>query len=111
MEPSLRGLYVPLITPFTDEGGVALDALERLARDVIDSGAAGLVALGTTGEPATLTADERRAVLDTCARVCGERGELLRDGGRGIGQRVGDRGDRAPPGQFEQQAEPADVHH
>ena len=77
MEPSLRGLYVPLITPFTDEGGVALDALERLARDVIDSGAAGLVALGTTGEPATLTADERRAVLDTCARVCGERGATL----------------------------------
>jgi 4-hydroxy-tetrahydrodipicolinate synthase len=77
MDTSLRGLYVPLITPFTDDGGLAADALEKLAHDVIDSGAAGLVALGTTGEPATLTAGERRAVLDICARVCRERGATL----------------------------------
>ena len=63
MELSLRGLYVPLITPFTDEGDLATDALEKLAHEVIDSGAAGLVALGTTGEHATLTAAERHAVL------------------------------------------------
>lgn len=77
MDLSLRGLYVPLITPFTDDGDVALDALEKLARDVIDSGAAGLVAFGTTGEPATLTAAERRGVLDVCDRVCRERGATL----------------------------------
>ena len=77
MGHSLRGLYVPLITPFTDEGDLALDALEKLAHDIIDSGAAGLVALGTTGESATLTAAERHAVLDTCARVCRERGATL----------------------------------
>ena len=77
MGHSLRGLYVPLITPFTDEGGLALDALVKLAHDIIDSGAAGMVALGTTGESATLTAAERHAVLDTCARVCRERGATL----------------------------------
>lgn len=77
MEPSLRGLYVPLITPFARDGGLASDALEKLARDVLDSGAAGLVALGTTGEPATLTAAEREAVLDICARVCRELGATL----------------------------------
>ena len=77
MERSLRGLYVPLITPFTDEGGLALDVLEKLARDVIDSGAAGLVALGTTGEPATLTVAERHAVVDVCARVCRAHGAVL----------------------------------
>ena len=77
MERSLRGLYVPLITPFTDEGDLALDALEKLARDVIGSGAAGLVALGTTGEPATLTVAERHAVLDVCARVCRAHGATL----------------------------------
>jgi 4-hydroxy-tetrahydrodipicolinate synthase len=77
MERSLRGLYVPLITPFTDDGELALDALEKLARDVIDSGAAGLVALGTTGEPATLTAAERHAVVDVCARVCRAHGAML----------------------------------
>jgi len=77
MEPSLRGLYVPLITPFTDDGDVALDALEKLAHSVIDSGAAGLVALGTTGEHATLTPAERHTVLDVSARVCRERGATL----------------------------------
>jgi hypothetical protein len=38
-------------------------------------------------------------------------GELLRDGGRGVRERVGDRGDRSPVGQFEQQPEPAHVDH
>jgi len=74
---TLAGLYVPLITPFTADGEIAADALEALAQDVIDEGAAGLVALGTTGEPATLTAEERRTVLDTCARVCRERSVTL----------------------------------
>ena len=77
MEPSLRGLYVPLITPFTDDGELATEALEKLAHAVIDAGAAGIVALGTTGEHATLTAAERHAVLDIAARVCRERGAAL----------------------------------
>jgi 4-hydroxy-tetrahydrodipicolinate synthase len=74
---NLAGLYVPLVTPFTPDGALAPECLERLAHSVIDEGAAGMVALGTTGEPATLTAEERRTVLDTCARVCRERSATL----------------------------------
>jgi 4-hydroxy-tetrahydrodipicolinate synthase len=74
---SLAGLYVPLVTPFTADGDLAPKCLERLAHSVIDDGAAGVVALGTTGEPATLTAEERRTVLDICARVCRERSATL----------------------------------
>jgi 4-hydroxy-tetrahydrodipicolinate synthase len=77
MENSLRGLFIPLITPFTADGDLATDALERLAHAVLDAGAAGLVALGTTGEPAALTTAERHAVLDICAGVCRERGAIL----------------------------------
>ena len=77
METSLRGLFVPLITPFTEDGELAADALEKLAHGVIDDGAAGLVALGTTGEHATLTVAERHAVLDIVARACRERGAQL----------------------------------
>jgi 4-hydroxy-tetrahydrodipicolinate synthase len=77
METSLHGLFVPLITPFTEDGDLASGALEKLAHAVIDAGAAGLVALGTTGEAATLTAPERRTVLDICARVCRERAATL----------------------------------
>jgi 4-hydroxy-tetrahydrodipicolinate synthase len=73
----LAGLYVPLVTPFSADDQLAADALEALAHGVIDEGAAGIVALGTTGEPATLSAQERRTVLDVCARVCRERSATL----------------------------------
>jgi 4-hydroxy-tetrahydrodipicolinate synthase len=76
-ETPFTGLFVPLITPFTDAGVLAGTALADLAHHVLDEGAAGIVALGTTGEPATLTADERRRVLEICAQVCRERGARL----------------------------------
>jgi 4-hydroxy-tetrahydrodipicolinate synthase len=77
MESSPRGLYVPLITPFAENGDLAPEALEKLAHEVIDAGAAGLVALGTTGEHATLSVAERRTVLDVIAQACRERGVAL----------------------------------
>jgi 4-hydroxy-tetrahydrodipicolinate synthase len=77
MDLTLAGLYVPLVTPLTADGQVSADALEGLAHAVLDDGAAGVVALGTTGEPATLTDRERRTVLDICARVCRERSATL----------------------------------
>jgi 4-hydroxy-tetrahydrodipicolinate synthase len=77
MDLNLAGLYVPLITPFAADGQLAPDALEALAHQVIDGGAAGLLALGTSGEPATLTVAERRGVLDICSRVCRERSVTL----------------------------------
>ncbi|WP_159926738.1 MULTISPECIES: 4-hydroxy-tetrahydrodipicolinate synthase [Nocardia] len=70
---TLAGLFVPLVTPFSADGALAADALERLAREVLDDGATGIVALGTTGEPATLTAAERAQVVAVCGRVCRER--------------------------------------
>jgi 4-hydroxy-tetrahydrodipicolinate synthase len=71
------GVHVPLITPFTSSGTVALEALERLAHEVLEGGAAGLVALGTTAEAATLTGEEKARVVDVLARVCRERGAPL----------------------------------
>ncbi|UWE13093.1 dihydrodipicolinate synthase family protein [Actinacidiphila bryophytorum] len=67
-------LYVPLVTPFAADGGVAYDALENLARDLLADGAGGLVALGTTGEPASLGAGERQRVAEVVGRVCREAG-------------------------------------
>ncbi|THA25844.1 4-hydroxy-tetrahydrodipicolinate synthase [Streptomyces sp. RKND-216] len=75
--PALSGLHVPLVTPFTAQGDLAADALEGLAHQVLDDGADGLVALGTTGEPGVLEDEERRAVVDVCVRVCRERGASL----------------------------------
>lgn len=74
---TLTGVYVPLITPFEAGGTVALDALEALAHEVLDAGAAGLVALGTTAEPASLTDGEQRDVLDLLSQVCTQRSAPL----------------------------------
>jgi 4-hydroxy-tetrahydrodipicolinate synthase len=72
-ERLLRGVYVPLVTPFGSDGLVSLDAVERLCHEYLDAGVAGIVALGTTGESAALDPSERRAVVDVCASVCAER--------------------------------------
>lgn len=77
----LRGVYIPLITPFAADGSVALEAIERLANEYLDAGCAGLVPLGTTGESTSLDADEKRAVIDLCSRICVERGAQLIVGG------------------------------
>lgn len=73
----LRGVYVPLITPFAADGSVALDAVERLANEYLDAGVAGLVPLGTTGESPALSAEEKRSVVDVCARVCAQRAAAM----------------------------------
>ena len=74
---ALGGIFVPLITPFDADGRVATGPLEALAHEVLDAGAAGIVALGTTAESATLDRDEKHTVLDVCAVVCGARGAGL----------------------------------
>jgi 4-hydroxy-tetrahydrodipicolinate synthase len=71
--PSLRGVFVPLITPFAADGSVALDAVEGLSHEILDAGAAGLVPLGTTGESTALDADEKQRIIELCARICAER--------------------------------------
>ena len=73
----LRGVHVPLITPFAADDSVAVDAIERLSHHYLDAGAAGIVALGTTGEAAALDADEQHAVIAATSRVCAERGAPL----------------------------------
>lgn len=87
---TLDGIHVPLVTPFDRAGDIAADALEALAHEVLDAGAAGIVALGTTAETATLEEAERDLVTDVCARVCRERGALLTVGAGASGTRAGE---------------------
>jgi 4-hydroxy-tetrahydrodipicolinate synthase len=74
---TLRGVYIPLITPFAPDGSVDLRAIDALCRRYLDDGAAGIVALGTTGEATALDAGEKRSVIDACSKVCVERGVQL----------------------------------
>lgn len=79
------GTHVPLVTPFTPDGRVDAASLERLARHVLDGGADGLVALGTTGEAATLAPDELETVLRVSRAVCDSYGVPLTVGAGTMG--------------------------
>ncbi|WP_298264041.1 4-hydroxy-tetrahydrodipicolinate synthase [uncultured Lutibacter sp.] len=65
----LLGTGVALVTPFNEDKSVDYNALERLVNHQIDNGINYLVVLGTTGEPATLTAEEKEQVKNTIIRV------------------------------------------
>ena len=61
-EPLFRGSAVALVTPLRG-GQVDVEAIHRLVEMQIQGGTAAIVACGTTGEPSTLTADERELVI------------------------------------------------
>lgn len=61
-QPLFRGSATALITPF-ENGKVDLSALRNLVEMQIEGGTAAIVSCGTTGEPATMTADEREMVI------------------------------------------------
>ncbi len=73
----MHGMHASLVTPFTRTGEVDAASLERLAVHCLANGVDGLVALGTTGEAAMLTPEERRTVLEVCGGVARESGVPL----------------------------------
>lgn len=60
----LSGIWIPLVTPFA-RGAVDHVSLRRLVKGYVDAGISGLVALGTTGEPASLSDAEQHETLAT----------------------------------------------
>ena len=61
---SFHGVWVPLVTPFHDEGP-DLAALRRLVRHYRGAGVDGLVVCGSTGEAAAMDEYEQLTTLDT----------------------------------------------
>ncbi|HEY9169509.1 MAG TPA: 4-hydroxy-tetrahydrodipicolinate synthase [Lutibacter sp.] len=65
----LLGTGVALITPFNEDKSVDFEGLKRLVNFQIDNGVNYLVVLGTTGEPATLTSEEKEQVKSTIIKA------------------------------------------
>lgn len=63
MENKFKGTGVAIITPFKN-GDIDFIAMSRIIEHVITGGVDYIVALGSTGEAATLDANESRQVLD-----------------------------------------------
>lgn len=72
-----KGTGIALITPFKDDYSVDVEALIRIVQHVIDGGADFLVALGTTSEAPTLTAEEKQLVVNTILKANNKRLPVL----------------------------------
>lgn len=63
--PLFTGCATALVTPFLPDGSVDLPALKRLIVRQMNSGIDALVLLGTTGEPSTISTEERETIIRT----------------------------------------------
>lgn len=66
-------VFPAITTAFRDESTVDHDFIGRHATWLIDHGCAGIVALGSLGEGATLEFEEKVAILSTCVAAVGHR--------------------------------------
>ncbi len=58
-----KGSGVAIVTPFKNDSSIDFSALGRVVEHIIQGGINYIVVLGTTGESATLTKDEKKAVV------------------------------------------------
>lgn len=75
--PFWRGVVPAITTPFTTAGAVDHDFLGQHARKLVDAGCTGIVPLGSLGESATLTFDEKLAILRTLVEALNGRAPVI----------------------------------
>ncbi len=67
------GVFPAITTPFQDDGSVDHPFLIGHARRLLAAGCRGVIPLGSLGEAATLTFEEKVAVLRSCVSAVGDR--------------------------------------
>ena len=72
-----KGTGIAIITPFLDNGDVDFDSLRNLVDFQITNGVNYLVVLGTTGEAATLSKEEKMAVINSVIETNNKRVPLV----------------------------------
>ncbi|RDZ26523.1 dihydrodipicolinate synthase family protein [Lysobacter silvisoli] len=72
-----RGVVPAITTPFAADGTVDHAFLAQHARQLIDVGCTGIVPLGSLGEGATLSFDEKRAIIATLVEALGDRAPVI----------------------------------
>jgi 4-hydroxy-tetrahydrodipicolinate synthase len=81
MRRSFAGAGTALVTPFDRSGGLDEAALRRLVRRQVEGGIDVLVPCGTTGESATLSADEQARVIEITLEQAGGKVPVLAGAG------------------------------
>src|SRR5665647_2103679 len=72
-----RGTGVAIVTPFKNDSSIDFSALGRVVNHVINGGVNYIVVMGTTGESATLTKDEKKAIISYVVEVTDNRVPLV----------------------------------
>ena len=67
------GVFSAITTPFTPDLAVDHAFLREHTSWLVDNGCTGIVALGSLGESATLSFDEKVAILESCHAAVGDR--------------------------------------
>ncbi len=65
----LRGSIVPLVTPFDEQGNIDEPTLRDLIEWQIESGSHGISVSGTTGEPGSLSVEEREYLIEVAVKA------------------------------------------
>lgn len=76
MRSLFKGVATAMITPF-DENGVDFIELKRLIDRQIEADIDALVIMGTTGEPSTMTEDEKRETIRFAAKYANGRIKII----------------------------------
>lgn len=71
------GVFPAITTPFREDLSVDHEALAEHVAWLKENGCSGIVALGSLGESATLSFDEKVQILRTCAKALGGRTPLV----------------------------------
>ncbi|PSR37614.1 MAG: 4-hydroxy-tetrahydrodipicolinate synthase [Sulfobacillus thermosulfidooxidans] len=65
-------VFTAMITPFTEEGSIDVEAAEGLARHLVAHGTQGVILAGSTGEAFSLSPDERYRLYTAVRRGAGD---------------------------------------
>lgn len=82
MTHPFSGLFVPITTPFGDDGEADLDRFAEQIRIYTDYSLSGVIIFGTTGEGPLLAAEEEPALLEAAKRVLPSDWKLIVQVGR-----------------------------
>jgi len=69
LKEKLKGSICPVITPFDEDGNVDLKKMSELIEWQLESGSHGISVTGTSGEPSSLTIEERVQVMENAIRT------------------------------------------
>ncbi|WP_424245582.1 4-hydroxy-tetrahydrodipicolinate synthase [Elusimicrobium posterum] len=63
------GVYPALITPFKEDGKIDFAAMEKIIKALLATGIDGIVLLGTTAETPTLSAEEKKEIVEFATKL------------------------------------------